>query len=217
MPSVELLHQARQFMDELPSQNVVVWSALILGYVLEGDAEQALTCLQQMQHDGILPNTVTYICALNACASIKAAEKGNKIHDEIARQEICDLIDARGLLCVIITSSSEDDAQRFLQLAKLNTCSQQFNPVIGKEFSSLKPSPDPLLHVFKQWGAKPWHVLMVGDTPAYNIACGNAVGSLTCLVHPLFCYKNDTLPRQHRPTFKVHSLQELMGLIQRLQ
>ncbi|MCO5583268.1 hypothetical protein L7F22_059294 [Adiantum nelumboides] len=71
--------QARQFMEELPSWNVVVWSALISGYVLEGDAEQALTCLQQMQHDGILPNTVTYICVLNACASIKAAEKGKKI------------------------------------------------------------------------------------------------------------------------------------------
>ncbi|MCO5573610.1 hypothetical protein L7F22_027382 [Adiantum nelumboides] len=68
------------------SRNVVVWSALISGYVREGDAEQALSCLKQMQHDGILPNTVTYICALNACASINAAEKGKKIQDEIARQ-----------------------------------------------------------------------------------------------------------------------------------
>ncbi|MCO5592885.1 hypothetical protein L7F22_046889 [Adiantum nelumboides] len=132
-------------------------------------------------------------------------------------KEVCDFIDARGLLRALITSSSEDDTQRFLQLAELNTCSQQFNPVIGKEYSSLKPSQDPLLDVFKQWGAKPWHVLMVGDTPAYDVACGNAVGSLTCLVDPLFRYKNDTLPRQHRPTFKIHSLQELMGLLQRLQ
>ncbi|MCO5591558.1 hypothetical protein L7F22_045545 [Adiantum nelumboides] len=132
-------------------------------------------------------------------------------------KEVCDFIDARGLLRAIITSSSEDDAQRFLQLSELNTCSQQFNPVIGKEYTSLKPSPDPLLHVFKQWSAKPWHVLMVGNTSAYDVARGNAAGSLTCLVDPLFRYKNDTLPRQHRPTFKVHSLHELMGLIQRLQ
>ncbi|MCO5573603.1 hypothetical protein L7F22_027375 [Adiantum nelumboides] len=135
----------------------------------------------------------------------------------LGAKEVCDFIDARGLLRALITSSSEDDMQRFLQLAELNNCSQQFNPMIGKEYSSLKPFPDPLLHVFKQWGAKPWHVLMVGDTPAYDVACGNAVGSLTCLVDPLFQYKNDTLPRQHRPTFKIHSLQELMCLIQRLQ
>ncbi|KAI5075778.1 hypothetical protein GOP47_0009854, partial [Adiantum capillus-veneris] len=80
------LSLACQVVEELPSRNVVVWSALISGYVQKGEGEQALSCLEKMQHEGILPNAVTYICALNACASIKAAKRGKQIHNEIVRQ-----------------------------------------------------------------------------------------------------------------------------------
>ncbi|KAI5065733.1 hypothetical protein GOP47_0020428 [Adiantum capillus-veneris] len=78
--------EARQVLEELPSRDVVSWSALIAGYAQEGQAEQAFNCLEQMQHEGILPNAVTYICTLKACTTTRAAERGKQIHDEIARQ-----------------------------------------------------------------------------------------------------------------------------------
>ena len=34
----------------------------------------------------MLPDGVTYMCILKACATIGAAGKGKQIHDEIARQ-----------------------------------------------------------------------------------------------------------------------------------
>ncbi|KAI5063682.1 hypothetical protein GOP47_0022229, partial [Adiantum capillus-veneris] len=131
-------------------------------------------------------------------------------------KEVCDHIDASNLHRAIITLSSSDDAQRFQ--AEVNNRSP-FSPVFGKEYSSLKPSAHPLMQVCRQWCVGPRQVLMVGDSPRYDIACGNAAGALTCLVDPLFRYNNidRQLPMHHRPIFKVHSLFELKHLIQQLQ
>ena len=45
----------------------------------------ALDCFEQIQHEGILPNAVTYACILKACATIRVVDKGKQIHDKIAR------------------------------------------------------------------------------------------------------------------------------------
>ncbi|KAI5061660.1 hypothetical protein GOP47_0024165 [Adiantum capillus-veneris] len=76
----------RRVLEELPSRNVVTWSTLIAGYVQEGEADQALDCLEQMQQEGILPDAITYACALRACATIRAVRRGKHIHEEIVRQ-----------------------------------------------------------------------------------------------------------------------------------
>ena len=36
--------------------------------------------------DGILPNAMTFLCILKACTTVRVADKGKQIHDEIARQ-----------------------------------------------------------------------------------------------------------------------------------
>ena len=60
--------------------------SLIVGYTQEAHAQQALNCFEEMQHEGILPDAVTYPCILKACVIIRAVDKGKQIHDEIARQ-----------------------------------------------------------------------------------------------------------------------------------
>ena len=74
--------KACQVLDGRPSRNVVSWSALIAGCIQEGDANQALTCFEEMQHhEDILPDVVTYACILKACATIRVANKGKQIHE----------------------------------------------------------------------------------------------------------------------------------------
>ncbi|KAI5057963.1 hypothetical protein GOP47_0027978, partial [Adiantum capillus-veneris] len=80
------LPQAQSVLEKLPSRNIVAWSALIAGYAQNGQGQQALECSEQMQHEGICPNAVTYVCILKACAMIKAIDKGKQIHDKILRQ-----------------------------------------------------------------------------------------------------------------------------------
>jgi pentatricopeptide repeat protein len=69
----------------LSVRDVVSWTALIAGYVEQGQPEEALNRLEEMQTRGITPNSVTYIFGLKACASLGAMEKGQEIHAEIER------------------------------------------------------------------------------------------------------------------------------------
>ena len=43
---------------------IVTWMALIVGYVEERRGQYALDCLEQLQREGILLETVTYECIL---------------------------------------------------------------------------------------------------------------------------------------------------------
>ncbi|KAI5059784.1 hypothetical protein GOP47_0026103 [Adiantum capillus-veneris] len=80
------LSQAQSVLEKLPSRDVVSWSALISGYSQNGQGQKSLECFEQMLHEGIPPNAVTYVGVLKACAVIGAVDKGRQIHEAIARQ-----------------------------------------------------------------------------------------------------------------------------------
>ncbi|MCO5577721.1 hypothetical protein L7F22_031553 [Adiantum nelumboides] len=77
------LAKAQEVLEDLPSRSVVSWSALIAGYAQHGQGEQALSCFDQMQYEGISPDRVTFISILKACGSIKAFDKGSHIYNRI--------------------------------------------------------------------------------------------------------------------------------------
>lgn len=81
-----LLEEARAVLDELSSRDVVSWTTLMAGYAEQEFGAEVLKCLEQMLSDGIIPNDVTYICALKACSSIGALHDGHKLHTEIAAE-----------------------------------------------------------------------------------------------------------------------------------
>ncbi|KAI5075881.1 hypothetical protein GOP47_0009957 [Adiantum capillus-veneris] len=109
--------EAQRVLKELPTRNVVSWSALIAGYAEEGQAEQALNCLEEMQHEGIVPNAVTYVCALRACAILRAADRGKRIHDKIRRQGLLqkDIMLGNALIDMYAKCSNVSEAWRVLQ------------------------------------------------------------------------------------------------------
>ncbi|KAH7420520.1 hypothetical protein KP509_13G010900 [Ceratopteris richardii] len=84
------LPKAQKVFDELLDKNVITWTALIAGYVEDGQEDRAFKCFEQMQSTGLLPNAVTYVCILKACANVKHESKGRDIHVEIERQGFLD-------------------------------------------------------------------------------------------------------------------------------
>lgn len=61
-----------------PSCKVAGWNALIEDMLKTGKANR---CFEQMHHEGLPPNEVTYVCILEAGAVIRAIDKGRKFHD----------------------------------------------------------------------------------------------------------------------------------------
>ena len=81
-----LLGKAREAFETILNRDVVSWTTLLAGYCEYGHGKEALECFGQMQFEGILPNTTTLVCGLNACGIVGALERGQEIHLEIERQ-----------------------------------------------------------------------------------------------------------------------------------
>ncbi|KAI5073958.1 hypothetical protein GOP47_0011971 [Adiantum capillus-veneris] len=81
-----LLVRAQEVFDKLPIRNIVSWTALIAGYTENGHGKEGLVAFEKMRSEGVFPNSVTYVCSLNACGSIKALDKGELLHLEIERK-----------------------------------------------------------------------------------------------------------------------------------
>ncbi|ONK81866.1 uncharacterized protein A4U43_C01F33670 [Asparagus officinalis] len=67
-------------LNEACGVDTVLWTAMIGGYVSNGQEEEALALFVLMQKDCILPNNLTFATAFRACSSLAALEQGKQIH-----------------------------------------------------------------------------------------------------------------------------------------
>eukprot|EP01018_Ginkgo_biloba_P019231 Gb_39402 [translate_table: standard] len=79
------IESARQVFDKISEKDVVSWSAMIGGYAQSGHAIEALTLFRQMLLAHIVPNLVTLVSVLPACANLAAEQHGKCIHGYIIR------------------------------------------------------------------------------------------------------------------------------------
>lgn len=61
------LHLARKTFDRARDKDVVMWSAMIVGYGLHGKGREAIDLYQEMKKVGVCPNDVTFVGLLTAC------------------------------------------------------------------------------------------------------------------------------------------------------
>ncbi len=77
------IEDAWRVFDKMPSENVVTWSTIILGHEKGGQGQEALGLFQEMQQEGVQPDSVTFVGVLKACASMVAIEEGRCVHQDI--------------------------------------------------------------------------------------------------------------------------------------
>eukprot|EP00250_Pteridium_aquilinum_P000338 c10374_g3_i1 orf=1-639(-) len=80
------LAKAQDVFRTIPIRDVVLWTTLIAGCVKHGNSEEALLCVEQMQHEGISPNAFTLVCCSKACGSLKATDRGQEIHTQVVEK-----------------------------------------------------------------------------------------------------------------------------------
>ncbi|KAJ7564367.1 hypothetical protein O6H91_02G014100 [Diphasiastrum complanatum] len=82
------LDNAYEVFEKLPDKTVISWTAMVGAYVEAGHDEAALGLFKRMQEEGVKPNKVTFLTALNACSSPDTLAEGKHIHSLIVE---CDL------------------------------------------------------------------------------------------------------------------------------
>lgn len=72
------IDKALSVFSKLPNKNVFVWTAVINGLASHGDALGALNFFSWMLQNGVVPNEVTFMGVLSACAHRGLVDEGRK-------------------------------------------------------------------------------------------------------------------------------------------
>lgn len=67
---------SRKVFDQIPEKNIIAWSAMILGYAMNGRALEAIALFSEMRLEGLTPNHVTALSVLSACNHGGLVEEG---------------------------------------------------------------------------------------------------------------------------------------------
>ncbi|XP_024533019.1 pentatricopeptide repeat-containing protein At3g09040, mitochondrial-like [Selaginella moellendorffii] len=70
---------ARRVFDGLEHRDVVSWTALLLGYVENGQGNAALELLPMMESHECFPDARLFVAAIKACSSLAASEQGRQV------------------------------------------------------------------------------------------------------------------------------------------
>lgn len=77
------LWEAQELFDRIAVKDVVLWNALLGGYVEHGEDHRALEVFVRMQFEKVSPDTVTFSCILKASGNLGAITKGGDVFEEI--------------------------------------------------------------------------------------------------------------------------------------
>ncbi|KAK0571643.1 hypothetical protein LWI29_019320 [Acer saccharum] len=80
--------KARLVFDGMSERDVVTWTSMINGYILNGGVRNALGLLRSMQFKGVRPNAVTIASLLSACSSLYYLKDGRCLHGWTIRQKL---------------------------------------------------------------------------------------------------------------------------------
>ncbi|XP_024537803.1 putative pentatricopeptide repeat-containing protein At1g56570 [Selaginella moellendorffii] len=80
------LRGAREVFHRIEHPDVVSWNTLLLGYVENGEIEQALRLFELMKSTNVAPDARTFAAVLKACAIVPSLETGREVHREICRR-----------------------------------------------------------------------------------------------------------------------------------
>ncbi|KAL0343825.1 UNVERIFIED_CONTAM: Pentatricopeptide repeat-containing protein [Sesamum angustifolium] len=82
------MDEARGVFDGMVEKDVVTWTTVIHGYILNADVKGALELCRLMQFEGVRPNEVTLASLLAMCADLQDLKLGKCLHGWAIRQYI---------------------------------------------------------------------------------------------------------------------------------
>ncbi|KAM6542053.1 hypothetical protein CsatB_006500 [Cannabis sativa] len=82
------MSEARLVFDKISKRDVVTWTSMINGYILNGDLRSGLELFVLMHNEGVKPNAVTIASLLSACATLSFSRHGRSLHGWALRQKL---------------------------------------------------------------------------------------------------------------------------------
>jgi pentatricopeptide repeat protein len=83
-----MMTDAQKFHDRTGSQELVSWNAIMSGFSLNKQSEDAQKLFSQMFDMGLKPDHFMHATVLDTCANLSTIEIGKQIHGQIIKQEM---------------------------------------------------------------------------------------------------------------------------------
>ncbi|KAK6928027.1 Pentatricopeptide repeat [Dillenia turbinata] len=84
----EMMEEAEKLHYRIGEEAVVSWNAIISGYSLQKESEEAQKLFLQMLEMGVKPDNFTYATVLDTCADLAAVGLGKQIHAQIIKKKM---------------------------------------------------------------------------------------------------------------------------------
>ncbi|CAN6480221.1 unnamed protein product [Victoria cruziana] len=86
---------ARRVFDNMSHGSLISWNVMITGYLQTGYPAEALAIFGQMS---VMPNHITMVAALSACAKVGALEMGRLVHERIVHDGPKGILESNSIL-----------------------------------------------------------------------------------------------------------------------
>ncbi|MCO5560270.1 hypothetical protein L7F22_013881 [Adiantum nelumboides] len=107
------LDEAWTVFDTLSSRDVVSWSAMIAGYVQQGNQSLAFDLFVRMQQADVKPDKVTCLCLLKAAGNLRALGQGKQIHQAMINNQCeLDVVAGSSLIDMYVKCSDLEEARQ---------------------------------------------------------------------------------------------------------
>ncbi|KAK4338648.1 hypothetical protein RND71_043135 [Anisodus tanguticus] len=84
----EKVEEAEKLHERMEGQTIVSWNAIISGFSLREQSEEAQKFFSKMLEEGMKPDNFTYASVLDTCANLATVGLGKQIHAQIIKQEL---------------------------------------------------------------------------------------------------------------------------------
>ncbi|CAN1122810.1 Pentatricopeptide repeat-containing protein At4g39952, mitochondrial [Linum perenne] len=77
------LDKSREVFNLMKDRDTISWNVMIAGYAMHGDAESAIEIFKQMEQLNVVPNSLTFLPLLSACAHSGLVDEGKHLFNKM--------------------------------------------------------------------------------------------------------------------------------------
>ncbi|XP_010039061.2 pentatricopeptide repeat-containing protein DOT4, chloroplastic-like [Eucalyptus grandis] len=78
--------KAKSVLRNMVKRDIVSWTSIISGHAINGEGKEALAAFQQMVAENVVPNSVTFITVLSACAHSGLVDEGRRLYETMRHE-----------------------------------------------------------------------------------------------------------------------------------
>ncbi|KAH7666162.1 Tetratricopeptide-like helical domain-containing protein [Dioscorea alata] len=147
------IERARVVFEMVSERDITLWTAMMSGLALHGHGTKALELFWDMQREGLLPNNVTLLAALTACAHGGLVDQGVRIFQSMKHvYGIAPGVEHYGCLVDVLTRSGRlMEAMNVIQMMPVKPSSSIWGSVLSaaKTCRNMKLAEDALKELVK--------------------------------------------------------------------